>query len=154
MNNELLLLIKKHTDTLIQQTRTKPQETLEFKMNKQMQTFLFSPPINLIEESKWLLAVSSFECTNSVFIITDETNSFSIIIPGHYQNEFAEKTIEELNKLLEPKSLELHVVEVRKGGTKIKIGDNEYKLSEFDTQRNEILTELKNIKYNDLEDLV
>ena len=39
MNNELSLLIKKHTDTLIEQTKTKPQETLEFKMNKQMQTF-------------------------------------------------------------------------------------------------------------------
>ena len=154
MNNELLLLIKKHTDTLIEQTKTKPQETLEFKMNKQMQTFSFSPPINLIEEGKWLLAVSLFACTNSVFNITDENNSFSIIIPGHYQNEFAEKTIEELNKLLELKSLELHVAEVRKRGTKIKIGDNEYILSDFDTERNEILTELKNFKYNDLEDLV
>ena len=61
MNNELLLLIKMHTDTLIEQTKTKPQETLEFKMNKQMQTFLFNPPINLLEEGKWLLAVSSFE---------------------------------------------------------------------------------------------
>ena len=128
MNNELLLLIKKHTDTLIEQTKTKPQETLEFKMNKQMQTFSFSPSINLIEEGKWLLALSSFECTISVFKITDENNSFSIIIPGHYQNEFAEKTIDELNKLLELKSLELHVAEVRKRGNKIKIDDNEYKL--------------------------
>ena len=57
MNNELLLLIEKHTDTLIEQTKTKPQETLEFKMNKQMQTFSFNPPINLLEEGKWLLAV-------------------------------------------------------------------------------------------------
>ena len=32
MNNVLLLLIKKHTDTLIQQTRTKPQETLELRI--------------------------------------------------------------------------------------------------------------------------
>ena len=91
MNNELLFLIKKHTDTLIEQTRTKPQEVLEFKMNKQMQTFSFSPPINLVEEGKWLLAVSSFECTNSVFNINNENNSFSIIIPGHNQTEFAEK---------------------------------------------------------------
>ena len=119
-----------------------------------MQTFSFSPPINLIEEGKWLLAVSLFECTNSVFNITDENNSFSIIIPGHYQNEFAEKTIEELNKLLELKSLELHVAEVRKRGNKIKIGDYEYKLSDFDTLKNEILEKLKNAKYNDLEDLV
>ena len=60
MNNELLLLIKKHTDKLIEQTKTKPQETLEFKMIKQMQTFSFNPPINLFEEGKWLLGVSFF----------------------------------------------------------------------------------------------
>ena len=154
MNNELLLLIKKHTDTLIEQTKTKPQETLEFKMNKQMQTFSFNPPINLVEEGKWLIAVSSLECTNSVFNITDDNNSFSIIIPAHWETESAEKTINDLNKLLELKSLDLHVEEVRKRGDKIKIADKEYKLSDFDNQKYEILEELKNVKYNDLEDLV
>ena len=154
MNNELLLLIKKHTDTFIEQTRTRPQATLEFKMNKQMQTFSFNPPINLLEEDKWLLAVSSLECTNSVFNITNENNSFSIIIPGHYQNKTDEKTINDLNKLLELTSLELHVEEVRKRGNEIKIGDKEYKLSDFDNQKYEIIEELKNAKYNDLEDLV
>ena len=154
MNNELFLSIKKHTDTLIEQTKTKPQETLEFKMNKQKQTFSFNPPINLLEEGKWLLAVSSFECTNSVFNITNENNSFSIIIPGHYKTEFAEKVINDLNRLYELKSLELHVEEVRKRGNKIKIADNEYELSDFDTQKNEILEELRNVKYNDLRDLI
>ena len=139
MNKELLLLIKKHTDTLIEQTKTEPQETLEFKMNKQMKTFLFNPPINLLEEGKWLLAVSSFECTNSVFNETNENNSFSIIIPGHYQNKSDEKKINDLNKLLELKSLELHVEEVRKRGNKIKIVDNEYQLSAFDTQKTRYL---------------
>ena len=119
-----------------------------------MQTFSFNPPINLVEEGKWLIAVSSFECTNSVFNITNENNSFSKIIPGHYQTEFAEETIDKLYKLLELKSLELHVAEVRKRGNIIKTGDNEYKLSDFDTQKHEIIEELKNAKYNDLEDLV
>ena len=112
MNNELLLLIKKHTDTLIEQTKTKPQTTLEFIMNKQTQTFSFNPSINLVEEDKWLLAVSSFECTNSIFNITNENNYFSIIIPGHWETEFAEKIIDEVNRLLELKSPELHVEEV------------------------------------------
>ena len=85
---------------MIEQTKTKPQETLEFKMNKQTQTFSFNPPKNLIEEDKWLLAVSSFECTNSVYNITNENNSFSIIIPGHYQNKSDEKTIDELKKTI------------------------------------------------------
>ena len=50
--------------------------------------------------------------------------------------------------------LEKENTEVRKRGNKIKIGDYEYKLSDFDTQKNEILEKLKNAKYNDLEDLV
>ena len=154
MNNELLLLIKKHTDTLIEQTKTKPQETLEFKMNKQRQTFSFNPPIKLVEEDKWLLAVSSFECTNSIFNITDDDNSFSIIIPGHYETELAEKIIDELNRIFELRTLKLHVNEVRKRGDIIKIRDKEYQLSDFDNQNYEIIEELKNIKYNDLEDLV
>ena len=154
MNNELLLLIKKHTDTLIQQTKTKPQETLEFKMNKQMQTFSFNPPINLVEQDKWLLGVTSLECTNSVFNITNENNSFSIIIPVHWETEFADKNIDELNRLLKLRSLELHDNEVRKRGNIKKIRDKEYKLSDFDNQKYEILQELKNGKYNDLTDLV
>ena len=48
----------------------------------------------------WLMAVSLFDCTNSVFNITNENISFSIIKPGHYQTEFAEKIIDGLNKLL------------------------------------------------------
>ena len=89
----MLLLTKKHTDTLTQQTKTKPQETLEFKMNKQKQTFSFNLPIHLVEEAKWLLGVSLFDCANSVFNITNKNNSFSIIIPGHYQNESEEKLL-------------------------------------------------------------
>ena len=39
--------LKKHRDTLIEQTKTKAQETFEFKLNKQMETFSFSPPIKV-----------------------------------------------------------------------------------------------------------
>ena len=154
MKIELLLLFKKHTDTLIEQTKTKPQETLEFKMTKQMQTFSFNPPINLFEEGKWLLAVSSFECTISVFNITNENNSFSIIVPGHYETESAEKTINELNKLLELRSqngIELHNEQVRKKGL---ILINDYSLSSLGMFKDEILEDLKNAKFNDLEDMV
>ena len=98
--------------------------------------------------------MSSFDCTNSVFNLTTETNSFSVTIPRHWESTSAEKTIDELNILLELRSLELHVKEVRKRGSTIKLGDNEYKLSDLDSQKNEILEEVKNAKYNDLEDLV
>ena len=122
MKNELIFSIKKHTDALIKQTKTKPHETLELKMNKQMQTFSFNPPLNLLGEGKCLLGITSLECTNSLYNITNESNSFSFLIPGHYHTEFAEKIDNDLNKLLEFKSLELHVKEVRNRGSKIKIG--------------------------------
>ena len=104
MNNDLLLLILKHTDTLIERTKTKPQQKLEFKMDKQMQTFSINPPINLSEDGKWLLAMILFEATNSVFNITDENNSSSISTPGYWNSESAQKTIDEINKLLELRS--------------------------------------------------
>ena len=52
MNTELLILNKKHTDTLIEQTKTKPLETLEFNLNRQMETF--SPTI----ESFWRMKMA------------------------------------------------------------------------------------------------
>ena len=84
-----------------------------------METFSFSPPIIFVEEGNWLLAVISFEATNSVFNITNENNSFSFVIPGHRNSKSAEKTINELNILLERRShndIELHVEQVRKTG--------------------------------------
>ena len=39
MDNELFFSIKKYTDTLIEQTKTKPPETFDFKMNKEKNSF-------------------------------------------------------------------------------------------------------------------
>ena len=69
---------KKDTDTLIEQTKSLPQET-----------FPFFPPINFSEEGEWLLAVTSVEATNFVFNITDENNSFSNSIPGQWNSRSA-----------------------------------------------------------------
>ena len=153
MNNGLLLLNEKPTDTLIEQTKTKPQETLEFIMDKQRQNFSFNPPINLVEEGKWLLAVTFFDCTNSVFNITNGNNSFSITIPDHWENNSAEKIINQLNKLLELRSqngIDLHVEQVKKGLILV----DDYSLSSLGTFKEEILKELKEGKYDDVEDLV
>ena len=78
---------------LTEQTRSRPEETLEFKMNKQMQTFSFSPPKKFAEEGKWLLAVTSFEATNSVSNISNENNRFSITIAGHWNTVSPEKLL-------------------------------------------------------------
>ena len=121
-----------------------------------METFSFSPPINLSEEGNWLLAVTSFETTNSVFNITNENNSFSITIPGHWTSKSAEKTIE-INKLLELRSqndFELHVEELNKRGNQFLIADKEFKLSDLDSHKDDIPEEYINAEYSDLEDFV
>ena len=85
MNIERLRLMKKHTDTVNEQTKTKPRETFDFKLKKQLETFPFNPPINLVKEGKRLLGVTFFESPNSVYIISDENNSISITILCHWQ---------------------------------------------------------------------
>ena len=110
---------------LIQQTITKPQETLEFKMNKQLETFSISQPINLSEEGKWLLVVVSFKATNYALNITDEKNAFSISIPCDWKipNYSEDDIIDQQKKSLKLKSqndIELHVPEVRKRWKKMK----------------------------------
>ena len=97
----LFFSIKRHTDTLIEQTKTKEQEMLEYRLNNQMETFSFLPEINFFEEGKRLLAVSFVEATNSVFNITDENKSFSITTTSHWTFQDAEETIDELNNLLD-----------------------------------------------------
>ena len=78
MNNELLHIVRKHTDTLIEQTKAKPQESLKSKLKKQMEIFSFIRSINPSKDGKCFLAVKMFAATNSVFNITDENNSFYI----------------------------------------------------------------------------
>ena len=128
-------------------------------MNKQMESFSFSPPVKLFEEENWLLAVTSFKATNSVFIIASENNSFSISIPGRWRipNFLPEGIIDKLNDLLELRSengIELHVEEVKKRGIQIRIGDKKSKLFDLDAHKNDILEELKSANHHDLKDLV
>ena len=82
---------------MIEQTKTKPQETLEIKMNTQSETFFINPSMNLCDEGKWILGKTSFECTNSVFNITEENSSYSISIPGHWNSEDGEEFVNELD---------------------------------------------------------
>ena len=72
----LLLSISKICETLIEQTHTKPQETLEFKMIKPRETFHFNPPISI--EGSWMIGLTDLEVYNSIFKITEENNKFEI----------------------------------------------------------------------------
>ena len=44
---DLSLSITEKCETLIKQIHTKPEETLEFKLNKSAETFHFNPPVSI-----------------------------------------------------------------------------------------------------------
>ena len=73
---DLLLSITKNCETIIEQTHTKPQETLEFKMTKPRETFHFNPPIQVKED--WMLGLVDLEVYNSIFNITEKNNKFQL----------------------------------------------------------------------------
>ena len=73
---DLLLSITKNCETLIEQTHRKPEETLEFKMNKSRETFHFKPSIQVKEN--WMIGLVDLEAYNSIFNITEENNKIEI----------------------------------------------------------------------------
>ena len=73
---DLLLSITKNCETLIEQTHRKPEETLEFKLNRSKETFHFKPPISI--EGEWMIGLTDLEVYNSIFNITEENNKFEI----------------------------------------------------------------------------
>ena len=73
---DLLLSITKNCETIIEQTHTKRQETLEYKMTKPRETFHFNPPIQTKEV--WMLGLIGLEVYNSIFNITKENNKFKL----------------------------------------------------------------------------
>ena len=97
-------------------------------MNEQTETFSLSPLISLSEKGKWLLAVTSFEANNSVFILYRRNNSFSITIPGFWSIRGCAENDNRLQKLLKLRSerdIKLHVEEVRKRRNQTKMGQKE-----------------------------
>ena len=84
-----------------------------------MKIIFFSAATNIVEDGKWMIAVTFFEILNSVFTTTDEHKTFSISIRAYWNSKSTEKTIDELYKILELRSqndIVLHVEQVRKSG--------------------------------------
>ena len=73
---DLLLSITKNCQTIIKQTHTKPQETLEFKMIEPRESFHFKPPIQV--KGDWMLGLVNLEVYNSIFNITEKNNKFEL----------------------------------------------------------------------------
>ena len=73
---DLLLSITKNCETLVEQTHTKPRETLEFKMIKPRETFHFKPPIQV--KGDWMIGLVDLEVYTSIYNITEENNKFEL----------------------------------------------------------------------------
>ena len=74
----LLLSIAKSNQEIVEDTHSKPQETLEFKMTKQKESFSFGVPLILNE--KWMMGVTSLEVYNTVYNITNINNKLEIVL--------------------------------------------------------------------------
>ena len=55
---------------IVENTHSKPQETLEVKMNKQKESSSFDIPLELPE--KWMIGGTSLEVYNTVYNITEK----------------------------------------------------------------------------------
>ena len=87
----LLLRIAKSNQEIVENTHSKPQETLEFKMNKQKESFSFDVPLELPEQ--WMMGVTSLEVYNSVYNITNKNNSFQIQLTDEQLNGIDTKLV-------------------------------------------------------------
>ena len=123
-----------------------------------MESFSFNSLINLAEEGKWLLGVTSFELTNSVFNIISKNKKFSnfntrcLVCQRRCGNKYW--TTRFFRSWRTRWYWIICVRSSEKRNNKIKRGDKEYKLPDPDTRKNEINEELKNREYNNLADMV
>ena len=74
----LLLSIAKSNQQIVENTHSKPQETLEFKMTKPKESFSFD--VSLLLPEKWMMGVTSLEVYNTVYNITEKNNKLQIIL--------------------------------------------------------------------------
>ena len=89
---DLLQAITKNFETLIKQTHSKPQETLEFKMVKSRKTFHFIPPLELEED--WMIGLTSLEVYNSLHKITKSNNKLEVYTDTFDEFSFTELKVE------------------------------------------------------------
>ena len=97
----LLLSIAKSNREIVENTHSKPQETLEFEMTKQKESFSFDVPLQLNE--KWMMGVTSLEVYNTVNNITEKNNKLQICLKYEQLDalEFDTGVVPNMKKLYE-----------------------------------------------------
>ena len=76
-----MLNIAKSNQEIVENTHSKPQETLEFKMTKQKESFSFDVPLQLNE--KWMMGVTSLEVYNTVYNVPEKKNKLEILLTNN-----------------------------------------------------------------------
>ena len=71
---DLLLSITKNCEALIDQTHSKAEETLEYKMIKSRETFHFKRPIQI--KGDWMIGLIDLEVYKPIFNISITNNKF------------------------------------------------------------------------------
>ena len=82
----LFLSIAKSNLDIVENTLSKPQENLEFKMNKQKESFSFDVPLELPEQ--WMMGVTSLEVYNTVYNITEKNNKLKLFTTEQNLKEY------------------------------------------------------------------
>ena len=102
----LLLSIAKSNQEIVENTHSKPQETLEFKMNKQKESFSFDIPLELPEQ--WMMGVTSLEVYNTVYNITEKNNKLKFFTTEQNLKEYkiATEFIPKIKNLYETSDIE------------------------------------------------
>ena len=77
ITEDLLLSIPKNSETLIERTRRKAEQTLEFKMTKSRETFHFNPPVSI--EGSQKVGLTSPEVYNPIINKTEKNNNSNFI---------------------------------------------------------------------------
>ena len=85
---DLILSINKSFETLIKQTHTKPQETLEFKLTQSRETFSLKQTISI--EGCCKIGLTSLEVYKSIFNITEPNNNFQLYTDNLDEFSFTE----------------------------------------------------------------
>ena len=75
---DFLLSITKNCEMLVEQTHTKPQETLCFKLMKPRRTFSFNPSNILGFDFKWMIGFTSIEIYNIFLETTGENDKMEL----------------------------------------------------------------------------
>ena len=134
-----MLNIAKSNHEIVEKTHFKPQETLEFKMTEQKESFSFEVPLELNE--KWMMGVTRLEVYNTVYKITID-NKLQIM-PTEEQTKECRIATE-----LAPKNASFYDIFV----TKFKTEDDE-EYNEFVEKTNTFISNSKKLTGKDFNHL-